>query len=88
MTDIETSSFVHDALLFVTVVDSNSFTKAGDKLNISKSIVSKRVRRLESHLQLQLLHRSTRRLSPTEAGKKLYQRFSALKSIKQLKQSP
>lgn len=73
---LETSNFMLDAMLFVTVLDCSSFTAAGEKLGISKSIVSKRIRRLETQLKLQLLHRSTRKLSPTEAGVNLYKEFS------------
>ena len=73
---LETSNFMLDAMLFVTVLDCSSFTAAGEKLGISKSIVSKRIRRLETQLKLQLLHRSTRKLSPTEAGENLYKEFT------------
>lgn len=79
MPSLETSNFAYDALLFVTVIDCQSFTGAGEKLGISKSVVSKRVRRLEAHLALQLLHRSTRKLAPTEAGRDLYRQFAYLK---------
>jgi DNA-binding transcriptional LysR family regulator len=79
MSDVEKNNFVSDALLFVTVIDCNSFTKAADKLNMSKSVVSKRISRLESYLELQLLRRSTRKLSVTDAGKNLYDCFSVLK---------
>lgn len=66
-------------MLFVTVLESNSFTRAAEKIGISKSIVSKRIRRLEEHLKLQLLQRSTRKLAPTEAGRDLYQELVSLK---------
>ncbi len=77
---LETSNFMLDAMLFVTVLDCSSFTAAGEQLGISKSIVSKRIRRLETQLKLQLLHRSTRRLTPTEAGSNLYHEFSHLRT--------
>ncbi|MDF1654437.1 MAG: LysR family transcriptional regulator [Coxiellaceae bacterium] len=77
---LETSNFMLDAMLFVTVLDCSSFTAAGEQLGISKSIVSKRIRRLETQLKLQLLHRSTRRLTPTEAGTNLYNEFSHLRT--------
>lgn len=80
MPSLETSSFVSDALLFVLVIECHSFTQAGERLGISKSIVSKRIRRLEAHLKLQLLVRSTRRLALTEVGKKLYEKFKLIKA--------
>lgn len=62
-----------DLAVFVTVVDAGSFTVASDKLEISKSMVSKCVNRLESSLGARLLHRTTRRLRLTEAGAALYE---------------
>ncbi len=63
-----------DIAVFVQVVDSGSFTAAADRLNISKSVVSKYVTRLEDQLGVRLLNRTTRRLSLTEAGNILYSR--------------
>lgn len=80
MSNIENNSFMLDALLFVTIIDCKSFTAAGDKLGISKSVVSKRIKRLEEHLNLQLMHRSTRKLALTEAGHQLYTQLTQLKS--------
>ncbi len=77
---LETSNFMLDAMLFVTVLDCSSFTAAGEQLGISKSVVSKRISRLETQLKLQLLHRSTRKLSATEAGHNLYKEFSHLRT--------
>lgn len=54
---------------FATVVDKGSFTGAARALQISKPVVSKQVSQLEQHLGVQLLHRTTRQLNPTEAGK-------------------
>jgi DNA-binding transcriptional LysR family regulator len=58
----------------VQVVRSGSFTAAADKLNLSKSVVSKYVTRLEDRLEARLLNRTTRRLSLTEVGQAFYQR--------------
>jgi DNA-binding transcriptional LysR family regulator len=55
--------------IFVAVVESGGFTSAADRLGISKSAVSKRISQLEARLGVQLLHRSTRRISLTDAAK-------------------
>ena len=62
-----------DLAVFVAVVDAGSFTSASDKLDLSKSMVSKCVNRLEAALGARLLHRTTRRLGLTEAGSALYE---------------
>lgn len=66
-----------DIAVFVRVVESGSFTRAADSLEISKAAVSKYVTRLEKRLGARLLHRTTRRLSPTEAGQALFSRSAA-----------
>jgi DNA-binding transcriptional LysR family regulator len=58
--------------IFVQVVDSGSFTAAGETLGMAKSSVSEAVRRLEQRLNVRLLDRTTRRLAPTEAGRTYY----------------
>ena len=66
------NTFIEDLMNFVVVAEKKSFTLAAIKLHTNKSVVSKRMQRLESDLGVQLLHRSTRNLSLTEAGEKLY----------------
>jgi len=63
-----------DIAVFVQVVRSGSFTAAAERLNLSKSVVSKYVTRLEERLGARLLNRTTRRLSLTEAGEAFYTR--------------
>jgi DNA-binding transcriptional LysR family regulator len=63
-----------DIAVFVRVVDSGSFTAAAARLDLSKSVVSKQVTRLEEQLGARLLNRTTRRLSLTEVGRVLYER--------------
>lgn len=58
---------------FIEVVKCGSFSKAADRLNITKSAVSKRVNQLETSLGIKLLHRTTRKLTLTEAGNRYYQ---------------
>lgn len=53
---------------FVSVVQEGSFSKAADKLDISPQLVSKYVSALEEGLSTRLLHRTTRKVSTTEAG--------------------
>lgn len=53
---------------FRRVVEAGSFTAAARQLNLSKAAVSKQISDLEAYLGAALLNRTTRRLSPTEAG--------------------
>ncbi|MEH6579631.1 MAG: LysR family transcriptional regulator [Amphritea sp.] len=59
--------------VFVAVVENNGFSPAARVLGISKSAVSKRITLLEQHLGVKLLHRTTRRLSLTEAGERYFE---------------
>lgn len=58
---------------FVSVVEQQSFTGAAKALGLPKSSVSRRVTELEEELGVQLLHRTTRRLALTEAGRSYYE---------------
>lgn len=59
--------------VFVSVVENGSFSGAAEKLNITKSAVSKRITHLEDELGIRLLNRTTRKLSLTEAGQRYYE---------------
>jgi DNA-binding transcriptional LysR family regulator len=61
-----------DTLVFLRVVEQGSFAAAARALRLPKTTVSRRVRMLESKLGVQLLHRTTRKLAPTEAGAVYY----------------
>ena len=69
-----------DLILFVTIVEKKSFTAAAKEFNMTKSIVSKHFSRLEKSLGVQLLRRSTRKLSLTEAGQTIYERCAHIKT--------
>jgi DNA-binding transcriptional LysR family regulator len=60
-----------DLLAFVAVGRERSFTKAAAKLGVSQSALSHTIRELEARLGIRLLTRTTRSVSPTEAGERL-----------------
>src|SRR6478672_1788456 len=64
---------LNDMLYFAEVVDRGGFAAAGRSLGIPKSRLSRRIAELEARLGVRLLHRTTRKLSLTEAGQ-LYHR--------------
>lgn len=61
-----------DIFLFVLVVEEGSFSAAAARMELTNSVVSKRISRLEQSLNVQLLYRTTRKLSLTEAGTALF----------------
>jgi DNA-binding transcriptional LysR family regulator len=60
--------------MFVRVVEGGSFVAAARRLGVSKSVITKRVKELEERLKAQLLVRSTRRLTLTDAGASYFER--------------
>jgi DNA-binding transcriptional LysR family regulator len=62
-----------DLLAFVAVARERSFTKGAAKLGVSQSALSHTIRALETRLGVRLLTRTTRSVSPTEAGERLLQ---------------
>jgi DNA-binding transcriptional LysR family regulator len=62
---------VNDLLAFLAVAKEGSFTRAAAKLGVSQSALSHTIRGLEERLGLRLLTRTTRSVSPTEAGERL-----------------
>ncbi|MBB4568063.1 DNA-binding transcriptional LysR family regulator [Rhizobium leucaenae] len=62
---------VNDLIAFLAVAREQSFTKAAAKLGVSQSALSHTIRGLEARLGLRLLTRTTRSVSPTEAGERL-----------------
>ncbi|ESW68231.1 LysR family transcriptional regulator [Mesorhizobium sp. LSHC422A00] len=73
-----------DLLWFVAVARERSFTRAAAKLGTSQSTLSSTIKELEAHLGVRLLTRTTRSVSPTEAGERLFQslvpRFEEIES--------
>lgn len=63
----------NELYLFMQVVREGSFTAAAQRLGLAQSGVSRSVRELEERLGVQLLVRTTRKLSLTHAGEQLYQ---------------
>ncbi len=60
-----------DMLWFMAVAEERSFTKAAARLGTSQSTLSHTIKRLEARMGLRLLTRTTRSVSPTEAGEKI-----------------
>ena len=85
-----------DLLAFLAVGRERSFTKAAAKLGVSQSALSHTVRELEARLGVRLLTRTTRSVSPTEAGERLMRnlgpRFedidAELASLSELREKP
>lgn len=64
--------------VFCRVVEAGTFSRAADLLDMPKSTVTKLVQELEAHLELKLLHRTTRRITVTLEGIAYYERTSKL----------
>lgn len=60
--------------LFCRIIETQSFTLAAQLEQISLAMASKQIAQLEKHLNVRLLHRTTRKITPTEAGLFYYQR--------------
>ncbi len=90
------SGSLDDLRALVAVGHERSFTKADAKLGVSQSALSQTIRQLETRLGIRLLTRTTRSVSPTEAGERLLQnlgpRFeeidAALAAVRELRGKP
>jgi DNA-binding transcriptional LysR family regulator len=60
-----------DLIAFITIAREGSFTRAAAKLGVSQPALSHRIRAMEERLGLRLLTRTTRSVSPTDAGQRL-----------------
>ncbi|EGT4510765.1 LysR family transcriptional regulator [Cronobacter sakazakii] len=63
-----------ELIIFVAVVESGSFSRAAEQLNLANSAVSRAVKKLEMKLGVSLLNRTTRQLSLTEEGERYFRR--------------
>ena len=61
-----------DYALLARVVEAGSLSAAGRQMGLSPAMVSKRLARLEARLGVKLVHRTTRRLTLTEAGERFH----------------
>src|SRR6266568_9659597 len=85
-----------DLLAFLAVGRERSFTKAAAKLGVSQSALSHTMRELEARLGVRLLTRTTRSVSPTEAGERLlrtvgphFEEIEAeLQAVRELREKP
>ncbi len=57
---------------FVTIIECGSYTKAAQRLSLSKSTLSRHIQTLENRVQTRLLHRSTRQIKLTKAGEQFF----------------
>lgn len=86
----------HDLIALVAVAEKRSFTQAAKKLGVSQSALSQTIRNLEDRVGVRLLTRTTRSVSPTEAGERLIRtvapRFAEidaeLAAVSELKDKP
>ncbi|MBU9864525.1 LysR family transcriptional regulator [Rahnella aceris] len=62
---------LNDLLYFITVARESSFTRAAAKLGVTQSALSQAISALEEDMQIRLLTRTTRSVSPTSAGERL-----------------
>ena len=66
--------FLNDMALFVEVVKAKSFRRAAEAIGVPNSTLSRRISALEKAIGLRLLHRTTRKIEPTEAGQLYFER--------------
>ena len=64
--------------LFVAIVKNKSFSKTALQFGIAQSSLSRKMSELEAHLGLKLIHRTTRKLTLTEAGQFYFERAVAI----------
>jgi DNA-binding transcriptional LysR family regulator len=69
---------LHAMSAFVHVLDGGSFTAAAAHMGVTKAQVSRLVTLLENRLQTKLLHRTTRRIAPTDAGERYAEHCKAI----------
>lgn len=75
---MDRSNKLLEMMVFVAVVDCNSFVDASVKLNMSKQAVSRYIQALEDRLQVRLLQRTTRKMVITHEGQIFYLQAKAI----------
>jgi DNA-binding transcriptional LysR family regulator len=79
---------LNELVVFTRVVQAGSFTAAARRLNLPKSSVSRKVSDLEERIGARLLHRTTRKLALTDAGRLYFERAAPIVSdIEQVDQA-
>lgn len=73
-------SKVNDILIFLSVVDAGNFVAGGQAFGLSRSTAGKAVARLEGRYGVRLLNRTTRALSLTQEGRRLYEHGQAIRA--------
>ena len=87
---------LNDLVAFLAVARERNFTRAAAQLGVSQSALSHTIRGLEERLGLRLLTRTTRSVSPTEAGERLLRSVgphlddidAALAALRELREKP
>ena len=69
---------LNDFLYFVRVVERRGFTAAGRALDMPKSTLSYRMKKLEAELGVRLLNRTSRHFAPTQAGEEFYRHATSV----------
>ncbi len=64
--------------VFCSVIEAGSFASAADRLGLSTTAVSRHVAQLETHLNVRLINRTTRRMSPTDEGFAYFERCTQM----------
>lgn len=85
-----------DLKAFVTIAEQGAFARAADQLGVSPSALSQTIRGLETRLGVRLFNRTTRSVSLTEAGSRLFARVQplfdqfdeAMDEVNQLRDTP
>ncbi|WP_240142197.1 MULTISPECIES: LysR family transcriptional regulator [Nitrosomonas] len=58
---------------FAHIVEAGGISAAADRMDVAKSVISRRLKELEAHLGVQLFHRTTRQMKLTDSGRAFYE---------------
>lgn len=72
---------LHKLEIFLTIVQTGSFTRAAERLHMTQPTVSQQLAMLEAQIGTQLIERDTRRLRPTPAGETLFRYAEKLLAV-------